>query len=100
LTQQLSQAALLPGRQGRVTEAQALLDAVRGLAPPESLTSMHKDAEMQAKRFLDWLTLELQWGETGAETSRERANTMLPEVGARRTNLERAIVDVELSYSL
>ena len=100
LTQQLSQAALLPGRRERVTEAEALLDTVRGLTPPASLRTLHNDAEIQAERFLGWLNLELQWGETGTETFRERANAMLPEIGARRANLERAIVDVELSYSL
>lgn len=62
--------------------------------------AVHADAVAQAERFLDWLSLELQWGQTGAEATRERANAMLPEIGARRVNLERAIVDVELSYSL
>ena len=62
--------------------------------------AVHVGAVAQAERFLDWLSLELQWGETGVEATRERANAMLPEFGARRVNLERAIVDVELSYSL
>ncbi|MCH8939830.1 MAG: hypothetical protein IIC27_01725 [Chloroflexi bacterium] len=100
LTQQLSQEALLPGRRERVNEAQSLLDTVRALEPPESLSDLHGDAVTQAERFLDWLSLELRWGESGDETTRERANAMLPEIGARRVNLERAIVDVELSYSL
>ena len=100
LTQQLSQASLLPGRQTRVREAQALLESIRGLTPPESLTPLHAQAESQAQRFLDWLSLELQWGETGEAALRERANAMLPEIGARRASLERAIVDVELGYSL
>jgi hypothetical protein len=100
LSQQLSQTALLPGRRERVNDALALLESIRGLTSPASLATLHGQAEAQAERFVDWLNLELRWGETGEATLRERANAMLPELGARRTNLERAIVDVELSYSL
>ena len=100
LSQQLSRSALLPGMRERLTEAQELLAELRGTTPPESLNALHGDAEAYAERFVDWLNLELEWGETGVEAARERANAMLPEIGARRTTLERDIVDVELGYSL
>ncbi len=77
----------------------ALHLALVGTEIPQ-VEAVHADAVAQAERFLDWLSLELQWGQTGAEATRERANAMLPEIGARRVNLERAIVDVELSYPL
>ena len=67
VTQQIPQTSLLPGRRNRVAEAHMMLDNVHGLIPPESLCSLHDDAEAQVERFLNWLTLELQWGEAGTE---------------------------------
>ena len=54
----------------------------------------------QVRRVNDWLTLELEFVQTGANPKRVQANEMIPEINARGNQVIDGIGDVEFVYNL
>ena len=62
--------------------------------------ALHDDATAYLNRLVDWLTLELEYAQTGVDLRRREANAMIPEIDARNNSVNRDRIDVEYAYRL
>ena len=90
----------VPGRRALVSDATALRSVVEGLTPPAAVAALHDDAIAYLSRLVDWLTLELEYAQTGVDLRRREANAMIPEIDARNNSVNRDRIDVEYAYRL
>ena len=82
------------------SDAQTLEDELREVTPPISLADLHQEALAYLERYVQWLALELEHVETGADAKRVEANNMIEEINVREFLLARGIVDVKFIYNL
>ena len=83
-----------------VADAQALLDELKGTAPPPAVHTLHDDALAYLVRFVDWLALELEHARTGEYSKQMEANDMIPEIDARSSGVYRGLWAVRSTYRL
>ena len=83
-----------------VADARALLDELKGTAPPPALHMLHDDTLAYLVRLGDWISLGLEYARTGQDSKRVEANNTIPEINARRTLVYRALSNVEFNYRL
>ena len=96
----MSRAQRRPTYETLVSEARALLEQLKGAAPPPAMHALHDDALAYLVRRIDWLSLELEYVTTGQFSKQMEANNMLAEINARRTLVYRALSNVEFNYRL
>ena len=51
-------------------------------------------------RLVGWLTLELNFAQTGQESKRIEANQMIPEVNARSAMVSRGLLSAIFNYRI
>ena len=83
-----------------VSEARALLEQLKGAAPPPAMHALHDDTLTYLVRRLDWLSLELEYSRTGQFSKQMEANDMLAEINARESLVDRALWNVRSTYRL
>ena len=90
----------IPRQRNLVIDSQALVDRIAELIPPNKLADLHQDASTFLAKQLQWLILELTYGETLEIAMLNQANGMIPEISARNTLLVRDISTVKFVYNL
>ncbi len=98
LTRPLSQR--IPDKQEMAADSRILVSRLEAVSPPAELDKLHQNALSYLRRVNDWLTLELEFVQTGATAKRNQANEMIPEVNARGNLVLDGIGDIEFVYNL
>ena len=96
----MSRAQRRPTYETLVSEARALLEQLKGAAPPPAMHALHDDALAYLVRRIDWLSLELEYVTTGQFSKQMEANDMLAEINARDTLASRGLWSVRSTYRL
>jgi hypothetical protein len=86
--------------QALAADSGALLEVLSALSAPSPMEQLHDDAVTYLDRLALWLTLEWEFVNTRADDKRRAANGMILEIDARRTQVLRAISDMEFRYYL
>jgi hypothetical protein len=100
LESQLALSQRVPARLSLVADAQDLFDRLKAASPPPTISWLHEDALAYLGRIVEWLTLELEYAQTGIDARKVQANNMIPEIDAREILLLRRVSDVEFAYHL
>jgi hypothetical protein len=87
-------------KQDLVADSRILVDRLGSASPPPELNELHQISLSYLRRVNDWLTLELEFVQTGANPKRVQANEMIPEINARGNQVIDGIGDVEFVYNL
>jgi hypothetical protein len=83
-----------------VTDAQALLSELTLVEPPAEMGRQHEETLSLLARIVDWLTLELEFAQTGQDSKRIEANQMIPEVNARTAMVSRGLLSAIFNYGI
>jgi len=98
LSRPLSQS--VADKQDLVADSRILVNRLGSASPPPELNELHQISLSYLRRVNDWLTLELEFVQTGANPKRVQANEMIPEINARGNQVIDGIGDVEFVYNL
>ena len=96
----LPRAQRQPTYETLVSEARALLEQLKGAAPPPAMHALHDDTLAYLVRVVDWLSLELEYVTTGQFSKQMEANDMLAEINARESLVDRELWSVRSTYRL
>ena len=84
----------VPVKRALVSDAEELVRELRNTPHPPRLESLHDDTLAYLATVVEWLSLELEYAETGMDSRRTQANEMISEIQAR-TNLVRRAIERE-----
>ncbi|MCI0866830.1 MAG: hypothetical protein J4N89_09805 [Chloroflexi bacterium] len=100
LTNGASLAQLVQTQRSLVSDSERLLARLEDKAPAPRLEPIHQAGLAFLGRLTQWLTLELEFSESGENSKLTQAEDMKAEIIARETLLRRRMSEVEFAYNL
>lgn len=76
-----------------VSDAESLLKDMDALTPPARLRSLQLQGSTYIKEYIRWLTLELEYAQSGDNTKLDQANAMIAEINSGRNEFQSNIAE-------